>query len=290
MPSYDFDLQRYIARRKGLREAEAREGAAYAYSGDIKVLRTLDKLRPVTMAIEATVKLWRQSARAELLGTSIRASERQFPRVSALGQRAAEALHVAPPIVYVSAQAMPVPIYTFGTEDESAIVMHGALVDELSDQELLFAIGHECGHVQNGHVLFRTALYFLRHSASSFVRWIVTPAVAALDAWSRRADVTGDRAGLLCLRDVDLACIALTKVALGTSAAAPPPVDAEKPGEGDGAGAPQVGLREAEVARRVSALRAFGESAYFRGVVGQQGGYPPEACDERVAEILSKGA
>ena len=46
MPKVDLDFQRYVERRKGARAAETREGAAYAYAGDLKVLRTLDNLRP----------------------------------------------------------------------------------------------------------------------------------------------------------------------------------------------------------------------------------------------------
>ena len=33
----DFDFQRYVERRRGAREAQAREGAAYAYAGDLRL-------------------------------------------------------------------------------------------------------------------------------------------------------------------------------------------------------------------------------------------------------------
>ena len=48
----DFDFQRYVERKKGARDQEVREGAAYAYAGDLKVLRALDGLRPVRQAME----------------------------------------------------------------------------------------------------------------------------------------------------------------------------------------------------------------------------------------------
>ena len=37
MASFDFDFQRYVERRKGVREAETREGSAYAYRGEEEV-------------------------------------------------------------------------------------------------------------------------------------------------------------------------------------------------------------------------------------------------------------
>ena len=49
----DLDFKHYVERRKGERDAAAREGAAYAYSGDLRVLKTLDRMRPVRLAIEA---------------------------------------------------------------------------------------------------------------------------------------------------------------------------------------------------------------------------------------------
>jgi Zn-dependent protease with chaperone function len=293
MATYDFDFQRYVARRKGAREAEVREGAAYAYAGDLKVLRTLDKLRPVTLAVEAAVKYWRSSARAELLGTAIRASDRQFPRVFALAQRAAAALHVEVPAVYVSPQLPGASGFTFGTGDDPAVVLDAALVEALADAELAFVLGHQLGHVQNGHVPYRTALYFLGHNASAFVRWIVRPATLALGAWARRADVTSDRAGLLAARDLDLSALGLVKLAAaGAVEAGEIEALAEQVRQAAAGPTSATALlaRFPELPRRLAALRAFSESAYFRGVLGQEGGYPQETCDARVAEILSQGA
>jgi hypothetical protein len=99
--------------------------------------------------------------------------------------------------------------------------------------------------------------------------------VAALGAWSRRANITADRAGLLCVRDVDGACAALVKAAL--------PEPHASPSASIGDEAYQM------VSRREAALRVFAESSYFHGVMGEAGGQPAETCDARVAEILSKG-
>ena len=108
--------------------------------------------------------------------------------------------------------------------------------------------------MQNQHVLPATALFYLEHFASRYVRWIVAPALATLRGWSRRAEVTCDRAGLLCTRDVDVSASALQKTGVA--------------------------------AEYVEALRVFAESEYYRAMLKQPGGTTPEACDERVAEVL----
>jgi hypothetical protein len=254
MASIDFDFQRYIERRKGAREAQQREGAAYAYAGDLRLLRALDRLRPVKLALEATVRLWRSAARAELLAGAVKVSPRDQGRVHTLVERCAERLHVPMPTTYVAVGDRTRWARTLGTEDEFYVVLSGALVSDLTDAELTDAIGRECGRIQNLHVLPGTALFHLEHFAARYVRWIVAPALSALKAWARRAEVTCDRAGLLCTRDLDVSAAALRKVE-----AAP---------------------------ERIEALAAFAESEYFKAILGQPGGNTPEACDARVAEIL----
>ncbi len=67
----DFDFPTWLAHRRGSIEQSAREGAAYAFTGERKFRRTLALARPVTMALEATTRLWRDVARTELLGTAV---------------------------------------------------------------------------------------------------------------------------------------------------------------------------------------------------------------------------
>ena len=261
MPTIDFDFHRYVERRKGARAAQAREGAAYAYAGDLRLLRALDRLRPVKLALEATVRLWRSAARAELLAGAVKASRKEQPLVHAVVERCAERLHIAAPTIYVAPAERSPAAHTFGTEDEAYIVVAGALVETLTEGELTDVVGRQCGRIQNQHVLPATALYYLEHFASRYVRWIVAPALAALRSWARRAEITCDRAGLLCTRDLDVSAAALGKLGLGP----------------------------AELQARVEALRVFAESEYFRAILGQAGGLTPEACDARVADLLKHG-
>jgi Zn-dependent protease with chaperone function len=250
----DFDFQRYVERRKGAREAQAREGAAYAYAYDLRLLRTLDRLKPVKLALEATVRLWRSAARAELLAGAIKASQKEQATVYALGERCAERLHVPAPAIYVAPADRTRAAYTLGTDDECYVVLSGGLVEELTEAELAHVIGRQCGRIQNGHVLPATALFYLEHFAARYVRWIVAPALAALRAWARRGEVTCDRAGLLCTRDIDVSAAAMAK----------------------------LGATE----EYVEALRVFADSEFFLAMLKQPGGMTPEACDERVSEIL----
>jgi Zn-dependent protease with chaperone function len=263
MPTYDFDFQRYVARRKGAREAQVREGAAYAFPGDVRLLRTLDRLRPVQLALEETGRLWRAVARAELLGAAVRAGGDHFPQAAQAASRCAQLLHIEPPAVYVAPQPGALGVRTLGTSEDVYVVIAAGLLDRLSPEELLDTVGRECGRIQNGHVPFSTALHYLTTAASGFVRWVVTPATLTLSAWERRAAITADRAGLLCTRSLDVSLAAMRKAA--TSGA---------DGGGDALG------------RRARALSRFAGSAYYRSVVSEAGGEAQEACDAAVGRIL----
>jgi len=256
MAKVDLDFQRYVERRKGAREAQAREGAAYAYSGDLRVLRTLDRVRPVRMALDGAVRLWR-SKREELLAGAVKASPKEHAKVLLAAERCAQALHIAVPTVFVVPQQEHFEAYTFGTDEDAYIVLGQPLVARAAEPELLAVIGRECGHLQNGHVIYNTAYYYLTRDANRFVKWIVTPAVLALSSWRKRAQITCDRAGLLCARNLDAVQAVL--------------------------GAPDDPI----ALKRGEALRAFAESAYYRGILGEEGGLSPAECDAKVAEILS---
>jgi len=215
-PQIDLSFPRYVAARKGAADARAREGSAYAYGGELKVRATLDRIKPVTLAVEATVRLWQTVEKSRMLGTAVKVTPKQFPRIWKLTETCADTLRIPVPTVYVSPNVGALNAHTFGTTDDPCIVVNAALIDHLSEPEMLDVIGHECGHIQNNHVVYMTTLHFLKHAANLFLRWSVKPAVLALNAWARRAEITCDRAALICTRDLDVSVACLVKLALGS--------------------------------------------------------------------------
>src|SRR3954470_1547217 len=138
----DFDFTRWIATRRGAMEQQAREGAAYAFAGERKFRRTLTAARPVTMALEATTRLWRDVARTELLGTAVRVTDQQYPRVYNSARTAGAALRVRVPPVFASpSDAFKVKV--LGTDDAPHLIVNLELAERLDDTELVAAIAHE---------------------------------------------------------------------------------------------------------------------------------------------------
>ncbi len=288
----DFDFAKWIAIRRGNMEQSARDGAAYAFMGERKFRRTLAMARPVTMALEATTRLWRDVARTELLGTAVKVNDQQYPRVFEAAKRAGAALKVKVPVVF-AAPSSSIKVKVLGTEDSPHLIVSLELAEKLSDDELVAAIGHELGHVQNGHILYATALHYLTNSAAFFVRWVVQPAIMTLQAWSRRAEVTCDRAALLALRDENKTLEALVKLELGTGIDKELNVEEYLKSQPD----PKKGIgRYAElfrshpyVPKRVQALRLFANSALYASVTGKDPAGKPSLpeIDKQVSDLIS---
>jgi Zn-dependent protease with chaperone function len=287
----DFDFPKWLAQRRGSMEQSAREGAAYAFSGERKFRRTLMLARPVTMALEATTRLWRDVARTELLGTAVKVTDQQYPRVYEAAKRAGAALHVRVPVVF-AAPTSSIKVKVLGTEDAPHLIVNLDLAEKLSDDDLVAAIGHELGHVQNNHILYVTALHYLTSSAAFFVRWVVQPAIMTLQAWSRRAEITCDRAALLALRDEEKTLAALVKLEMGIDKDSafnveeyvknPPDI---KKGLGSYA---EIFRSHPYMPKRLQALRMFANSALFAHVTGKDpaGKASLPDIDKQVAELL----
>ena len=293
----ELDFHSFVNRMKGERVGGGPEstGHDYSYILDRQTRAAFEKARPVELAVAASVRMSKQLIRSQLLGNSVKVSERQFPRIHRITQQCADTLHIPAPTVYL----VPSPVLnaaTYGTNEDSFIMIHSALASSYTDEELLTVIGHECGHIHNSHVVYLTALHYLKSVASVFVRWIVEPAVVALNAWSRRAEITCDRAGMLCSKNTDVSSRALTKLVLGSRKLYEEfNLDAflEQYEEGkEGLGKyMEVFATHPWLPKRVLAMRVFSESQLFR----QAAGLGPEGLsmteiDDRVKALLKGDA
>jgi len=291
MAGGEFDFGGFVASSNRHAGREQAGRVAYAYEGDRAMMRTLSKMPPITLAAAALVRAYKRFLKNQYLGTTVRVSEQQFPRIHAIAARCAERLDVATPTLYV-ANSPFLNAYTFGTQEDSFIVVHSALIDHFTEAELSFVIGHETGHIQNQHVVYGTLLHVLRTTASLLLRWISPPIEVALLAWYRRAEITCDRAGLLCCGDVEVATKSFLKMATGSQKLyAELDADAylsqlEEGRHGFGRFT-EAFATHPYLPKRVSALRLFTESALCREALSLgEGGLSMEEGDRRTHDII----
>lgn len=289
----ELDFQSFVTRRRKEHD-ENRTGAArrdYAYALDHKMREQFERMKPVELAVSAALRTYSKVYKAQLLGSAVRVSDRQFPRLQKLVSTCAETLSIPAPAVYIvnnpNLNAM-----TFGTDEDAIIMVHSALIDHFTDEELLTVLGHECGHVHNRHVVYLTTLHILTHVVGVVAQWASLPAVLALRAWVRRAEITCDRAGMLCGKSEPIAARALTKLALGSKRLYEE-FNIEAFLEQHHENKENVG-RYMEVfathpwlPKRVLAMRAFADSQLYRESCGLgTGGITMTEVDERVSALL----
>jgi Zn-dependent protease with chaperone function len=288
--THGLGFDRYVAKRKRAVYG-GEEGARYAYSADLAMLNAFRRVKPVELAAASTVRAYKEVMKNQLLGTTVKITPRQFPSIYKITEECAEALGVPVPTVYV-ANNPHLNAFTFGTDDDAFIVIHAALVDHYDADELKFVIGHETGHIQNKHVVYNTLLILLQNTLGMLVRWLLPPVEVALHAWYRRAEVTCDRAGLLCCKDDTVGARALLKLACGSKKLYEElDVDEylKQMDEGrDGVGRlTELFASHPYLPKRIAAMRVFSESAMYRKAAGVgEDGLSIEEVDEKTSELI----
>lgn len=189
----------------------------YEYPPDRMALQALSTLKPVEYLcrffIRQFAEPWLQS---QLFGRAVKVSAKQMPHINELALEAASFLHLEDhPEVFVI-QNPYLNAYTIGVNDRNIIVLHHSLLDSCSTEEIRFIIAHEMGHIKSEHVLYHTLSRWISGGVSIFLRWAILPAQTALFTWQRKSEITADRAGLIVAQNIDVACRALIKLALGS--------------------------------------------------------------------------
>lgn len=196
---------------------------AWEHPADRGALVALRKLKGFDTVLKAVSGLFNErAARLVFLGSAVRVDERQFATLHRLLGEVAETLDAPdlPDLPELFVAANPVPnAHTLGM-NKPFIVLTSGLIDLLDEEELRFVVGHELGHAISGHAVYQTLLQRLIQLSGLFssipigglgIRAIV----AALHEWSRKAELSADRAGLLATQDPATAFRVHMKLASG---------------------------------------------------------------------------
>lgn len=194
---------------------------AYEHPADRGAMASLRAVPGVAEVLRAAAGLFSERGeRLMALASAIRVGEKQYPVIDALRLECAETLDLpVVPTVYVARDA-DVNAFAIGM-DQPFIVLTTSLVEALDTEALRFVIGHEMGHILSGHAVLRTLLIRLVNLQASLSlvplgALGLRAVIAALREWFRKAELTCDRAGLLCSQEPQAALRAHVYMAGGT--------------------------------------------------------------------------
>lgn len=143
----------------------------------------------------------------------------QYPRIYEIFYDCCQTLDMPMPPLFLIRSA-EINAYTTGISTPLVCVTSGC-VQYLSEEELRFIFGHELGHIKSQHLLYKSLATYLQMGGNeiligAFPLVGVVGVIAlnsALYKWNRMSEFTADRAGLLCVQDIDASVSALSKLA-----------------------------------------------------------------------------
>lgn len=195
------------------------DNAAFAWAADAKAMAALRSMKPLNAAAKAvSEKVGRRWIESTFNG--VRLGEKQMPQIFGQAVRAARILGLSHmPDVYLSGER-PWDMLTFGTDNDSFIVVGSALAGNFQGVDMLYLLAREVGHCKAGHALWKTVIRFFlgeQTAAKGFMAGGIFNAILSptaliggaiempLLAWARQAEITADRAGLLAVGSEEIA-------------------------------------------------------------------------------------
>ncbi|MFW6114295.1 MAG: M48 family metallopeptidase [bacterium] len=132
----------------------------------------------------AAVYVWRQQA--QLVGSAVKVSERQFPRIQAIANEVATRLDMHQPELYIL-QDPTLNAVAMGFIWGKSVLLHSATVEAMTEDELKQIIGHEFAHIKCGH----TNLMVLTSSSRRIYVPLISDFLGLIFLfWNRKAEYT----------------------------------------------------------------------------------------------------
>lgn len=214
----DVSFSRYVERKK--REAGVHMNGTvpdYAFALDYELRSKLDQI-PHFLTFCKRVSSTYVTRQMQIINQeALKVGPAQFPEIYEMGMECARRLGIGIPNIFV--QNNPeMNAYTIASDVSSPLlVLYSGIVDRMTPGELKVVIGHECGHIHNQHLVYKTVIDKLLKGAAGFTGNILLSMAnfSLMQFWTRAAEVTADRAGLICADSIEDAYNVNAKTASG---------------------------------------------------------------------------
>jgi Zn-dependent protease with chaperone function len=210
-------------RRKQLKTFPGLRPEDFQHPDDITATAALQSVPGLDMLVSKIMEYgFERVYYLENMASNVRVTPRMFERLHKALTWGCKILGVDEPELYIQVDQQP-NAFTYG-HTRPFIVLSSSLVDMLDDEERFFVIAHELGHIKAGHVLYTVlarniaaVVNLIGQATLGLGALLGQGLVVALYDWYRKAELTADRAGLLCVQDLDPCIRTFMKLAGGAS-------------------------------------------------------------------------
>ena len=193
---------------------------AFQHPTDLAALKAVEKIPGIDWLVRKILRtLGEKKLRLFYTASGVKVSEKQLPHIHSLLVEACEILDIQEIPELFLCQDQTLNATTIGV-DKPFIVLNSGIVDVLTDEELQCVLGHELGHIVCGHALYSTILMLMIRVWHLFLGipggvYALVAVRTALLEWSRKAELSCDRAGLLVCQDLNISLRLCQKLAGG---------------------------------------------------------------------------
>lgn len=177
----------------------------------------LDRLEAIPFLTKATKWITENTIEkiytVQFTGSHLKVTRDNYPKIYEYLEYACQILDMPKvPDLYIQ-WGYDINACTIGAENP-IIVLNSGLIDLCDDDEILFIIGHELGHIKSNHMLYHMMAQCINYVIDAIPGGTLLAGGIqyALYYWSRMSEFTADRAGLLCCQNMDAAISAFIKM------------------------------------------------------------------------------
>ena len=179
------------------------EHSQYEHDFDRAALEKLESIPFLTKASQwITSNFIERVYTVQYTGSNLKVTKDNYPQIHQYLVDACKILDLdRVPDLYIE-WGYQINACTVGAE-KPIIILNSGLIDLCDDEEIMFIIGHECGHIKSNHMLY--------HMMAQTINFVIDAIPGgslvagglqyALYYWDRMSEFTADRAGLLCCQN-----------------------------------------------------------------------------------------
>ncbi|MBN1327290.1 MAG: M48 family metalloprotease [Candidatus Cloacimonetes bacterium] len=183
------------------------------YRGDLEDTKALYDVYQVKQIIDSHENILKEhnSFREQLLANSVRLTPIISPRIFSIIEEVKEKFQLQQQIEFFSLNDLNYNALAFKLDTKISIVFTSALLENFNDDEILFVLGHEIGHILFDH----NRLLLLYNPSQKDSTFLPILAEKKFLGWQKKAEISCDRVGLIACGNYETAVQALLKISYG---------------------------------------------------------------------------